>query len=122
MQAPGIVVGDHPADFCREVIAADSERVAATDEVVARALDGARGDIAVTRWAGAAGKIDEACGIGDEPRVAAGAVVQECRGAVVGDDCCIAGGAVAEEYRGSAVVGRNGRVACGAVASEMNER
>jgi hypothetical protein len=71
-------IADDAADRRTEVVAADREQVRA-EVVIARARNRAGADIAVAVRAGRVGEIDAAAGIGDELRVAAGAVVVELR-------------------------------------------
>jgi hypothetical protein len=84
---------DRSADFGGEVVAADDQRVAAADIVGPRAFDRAGGDAAIAIGADAAAEVDDAAGIGDEARIAAGGIVVKVGfAAVVGDDGGIAGG------------------------------
>src|SRR5262249_61328548 len=80
----------------------------------------ARADIAVPSWAGGAGEIDDAAGLGEELRVAAGAVVVELRDRpVVRGDGCVAGGAGVVERQYGAVVVYDDGVSGGARVVEV---
>src|SRR5207253_2980668 len=68
----------------------------------------------------AAGKVDDAAGVGFEPRGAAIAVVEEKRGAVVGGgDEGVAGGAVIEERHADRAGVHDSRIVGGSVVVEI---
>lgn len=73
----GIVVADDAINQRGAVIAADDERVAATDIVGAIAFDRTGRDAAVAVRAEADPEIDDACAGGDEARIAAGGIIEE---------------------------------------------
>src|SRR6185295_16312224 len=82
----------------RKIVAADAQRIAAADEIVAGAGDGACADFPVGVRAPAAGEVDDAAGLGFETRGAAiAAVEEECRAVVTRGDECVSGGALIEK-------------------------
>ena len=103
--AARIEVGDDAAHLGGEVVAADSQcvegnerRVGGANVIFAGALDRTRGDFSVAVRPDAEGKVDEPGAVGDEARIAAGAVIVEVgRAAIVRGDGGVAGGAVVAE-------------------------
>src|SRR5262249_6094095 len=102
-------IADNAADRRTEIVATNREQVRA-EIVVAGPCNRARADIAVPGRTGRVGEIDDAAGIGDELRVAAGAVVVELRErTVVRGDGCVGGGAVVVERQyGAGIVDDDG--------------
>src|SRR5262249_61708328 len=112
-------IADNAADRRTEIVAANREQVRA-EIVVAGPCNRAGADIAVPGRTGGVGEIDDAAGIGDELRVAAGAVVVELRErTVVRGDGRVGGGAVVVEREHAAVVVDNDGVAGRAGVGEV---
>src|SRR5262249_61645573 len=76
LEPSGTAIADDAADCGTEVVAADGELVRA-EKIIARARNRPGADIAVIGRPGGVGEIDDAAGIGDELRIAAGTVVVE---------------------------------------------